>query len=111
MPTRNHDGISLAPADSGVNELASPPRQLMIAAPVDYAVAGSLSSMVVFAALYPLDVARTRQQSAGSLKPTGIVESISNIYEQEGVQGLYAGISANLISIGTSQCLYFFFTS
>jgi len=107
MTDDNHDGIAIIPPSEAAPLL--PRQHQLIAAPVDYAVAGSLSSMVVFAALYPLDVARTRQQSAGSITPTGIVESISNIYVQEGVKGLYAGISANLISIGTSQCLYFFF--
>ena len=82
---------------------------LTFAQPVDHAVAGSLSSMVVFAALYPLDVARTRQQVSGSQVPTGVLESLQLIYQDEGIQGLYAGITANLISIGTSQCLYFFF--
>eukprot|EP00946_MAST-07B_sp_MAST-7B-sp1_P003773 g3773.t1 len=86
---------------------------------VDHALSGSLSSMGVFALLYPLDVARTRQQARranGSPGdggnpgvPSGVVASISSIFEREGVQGLYAGLSANIISIGASQALYFFF--
>jgi adenine nucleotide transporter 17 len=80
--------------------------------PVDHAVAGSFSSVLVFAALYPLDVARTRQQStqANTLSSNvGVLRSLQQLYQQEGLPGLYSGLHANLVSIGTSQCLYFFF--
>lgn len=83
------------------------------AEPVDHALSGSVSSMAVFALLYPLDVARTRQQARCSTddstgdkrSSTGVVA----IFEHEGVHGLYAGLSANIVSIGVSQALYFFF--
>ena len=80
--------------------------------PVDHAVAGSAASVLVFAALYPLDVARTRQQStqANTLPSNfGVLRSLQQLYHQEGLPGLYSGLHANLASIGTSQCLYFFF--
>ena len=85
---------------------------------MDHALSGSLSSMGVFALLYPLDVARTRQQArrtdgspgdgGNAGVPNGVVASLLSIFEREGVQGLYAGLSANIISIGVSQALYFF---
>ena len=83
---------------------------------VDHALSGSLSSMGVFALLYPLDVARTRQQArrtdgspgdgGNAGVPNGVVASLLSIFEREGVQGLRRA-SAN-ISIGVSQALYFF---
>ena len=54
---------------------------------VDHALSGSLSSMGVFALLYPLDVARTRQQARSMNEPTsngvkipaGVVDSLLGI--------------------------------
>jgi adenine nucleotide transporter 17 len=90
------------------------------AEPVDHALSGSVSSMAVFSLLYPLDVARTRQQArcssddagigdSGKRTPSGTVAMLSSILEREGARGLYAGLSANIVSIGVSQALYFFF--
>lgn len=88
------------------------------AEPVDHALSGSVSSMCVFALLYPLDVARTRQQARmgpavhdneRNSRASGVVAVLSSILEREGIGGLYAGLSANIVSIGVSQALYFFF--
>ena len=98
----------------------------MDAAAVDHALSGSVSSMGVFALLYPLDVARTRQQARSkdlndSKAPKakvsqdscdsmgGVLAVLSGIVEQDGWRGLYVGLSANIVSIGVSQALYFFF--
>jgi solute carrier family 25 (peroxisomal adenine nucleotide transporter), member 17 len=111
----NHDGIfGGSHATTSTTAIAASARTNFVQ-PVDHALAGSLSSMFVFALLYPLDVARTRQQSSTYRKKkkveqtVSVYQSVLNIYKEEGVNGLYSGFSTNVISIGTSQCLYFFF--
>ena len=111
----NSDGLLMHSLVDVPDPLISTPvashHHIYTAEPVDHALSGSISSMAVFATLYPLDVARTRQQAAStsSNTPSGVFASLYNIWEQEGMAGLYSGMTANLISIGTSQCLYFFF--
>lgn len=80
-----------------------------IVEPVDHAVAGGISSMASFALLFPLDIARTRMQAQGAAcNPAGGMAAVlADIWEREGLAGLYRGLSVNLVAVGASQALYF----
>jgi solute carrier family 25 phosphate transporter 23/24/25/41 len=72
-------------------------------------VAGAVSGAVAQTCTYPFDVLRRRFQvvsmGAGKLgfQYNSVWGAISSIVRQEGIQGLYKGLSANLLKVAPSM--------
>ena len=65
--------------------------------------------MVATACLFPLDLLKTRLQSneaAGAGR--SLIATAQNVVRADGVRGLYAGLSANLVGSGMAWGLYFY---
>lgn len=76
------------------------------------AVSGALSGFLAGVAVCPLDVAKTRLQAQGTSldtrkKYTGLFQSLSKIYTEEGVRGLYRGLVPITIGYLPSWMIYF----
>jgi solute carrier family 25 folate transporter 32 len=71
-------------------------------------IAAGLSNVLVCA---PLDTARTRLQTQGlyQIKYKGIFQTLSKIYKEEGIKGLYMGSSISMIAYPINWSFYFFF--
>jgi len=63
--------------------------------------AGAVAGLLGQTASYPLDIVRRRMQTARQLgkgdKYRGVLQALRVIWEQEGLRGLYKGLSMNLI--------------
>ncbi|KAG7672182.1 hypothetical protein Ndes2526B_g06834 [Nannochloris sp. 'desiccata'] len=61
--------------------------------------AGALSGMIMWATVLPIDVAKTRMQTAwpGSARDVGLVTQLRNMYREGGRRVLYAGLTPTLI--------------
>lgn len=61
--------------------------------------AGALSGMIMWATVLPIDVAKTRMQTAwpGSARDVGIATQLRNMYREGGRRVLYAGLAPTLI--------------
>lgn len=80
----------------------------------EHLVAGVTAGLTSTLALHPLDVIKIRfavndGKSHKTPGYTGIVNAFTTIYKQEGVFGLYRGVTPNLWGAATSWGLYFFF--
>lgn len=62
---------------------------------------GGVAGIFACVCTHPLDLAKVRLQAASLPKPT-LVEMLTNILRNEGVQGLYSGLSAAVLR----QCTY-----
>lgn len=62
---------------------------------------GGAGGIVACLATHPLDLAKVRLQAAHMPKPT-IFQMAENILKQEGIRGLYSGLSASILR----QCTY-----
>ncbi|KAI7838108.1 hypothetical protein COHA_008116 [Chlorella ohadii] len=62
-------------------------------------VCGGLAGMAMWAAILPIDVAKTRIQTAypGSYYDVGILKQLQILYREDGLRALYAGLSPTLI--------------
>jgi solute carrier family 25 protein 39/40 len=70
-------------------------------------VAGALSGMFAAAVTTPFDVAKTRRQvDAGkeisSLKDSRVPAILNQIYQQDGIRGLFRGLTPRIAKIGPS---------
>lgn len=85
------------------------------------ALAGSAGALVANALVYPLDIVKTRLQvqvkrhakdthidSADHVHYEGTMHAIQHIIEQEGVSGLFTGISGSLLGVGSTNFAYFY---
>ncbi|KAK2360872.1 Mitochondrial substrate carrier family protein [Trifolium repens] len=71
-------------------------------------VSGGLSGMTAAAALYPLDLVRTRLAAQRSvIYYRGISHAFSTICREEGFFGMYKGLGATLLGVGPSIALSF----
>lgn len=61
--------------------------------------AGALSGMVMWATVLPIDVAKTRIQTAwpGSSRDVGLITQLKNMYREGGRRVMYAGLTPTLI--------------
>ncbi|SPC67071.1 related to peroxisomal membrane protein PMP47B [Ustilago sp. UG-2017b] len=75
-----------------------------------HACAGGVGGMVAMTATYPLVGISTRAAVQSSKNPEEpMVKAALKILQQEGVAGLYAGLSSSLIGIGVTNFVYYFF--
>ena len=75
-------------------------------------LAGSIAGMTARFILQPLDLVKVRlqvQDGTGAAEYKSIRHALTSIVRDEGVTGLYRGMSANLIGAGMSWGSYFFF--
>ncbi|KAL4466807.1 hypothetical protein ABPG74_010404 [Tetrahymena malaccensis] len=75
-------------------------------------MAGGLAGCSSKALIYPLDFARTRLGvDIGNNKKkrqfNGIVDCLTKVYQQDGVRGLYRGLTVGLVGIFMYRSLYF----
>ncbi|XP_071051619.1 solute carrier family 25 member 32-like [Onthophagus taurus] len=80
----------------------------------EHLVAGLSGGLVSTLILHPLDVIKIRfavhdGRSGATPKYTGIANAFVTIYRQEGVKGLYRGVTPNCWGAGSSWGLYFLF--
>ena len=84
-------------------------RQRANCPPLVHGLAGCCSGMVATACLFPLDLLKTRLQSneaAGAGR--SLVATARAVVRVDGIRGLYAGLSANLVGSGMAWGLYFY---
>lgn len=86
------------------------------------AVAGATGAVLANALVYPLDIVKTRLQvqvrpdgktlsTADEPHYTSTWDAISRIVADDGVEGLYAGISGSLIGVASTNFAYFYWYS
>ncbi|KAJ9478116.1 Mitochondrial nicotinamide adenine dinucleotide transporter 2 [Pseudozyma hubeiensis] len=75
-----------------------------------HACAGGVGGMVAMTATYPLVGISTRAAVESSKNPEEpMVKAALKILQQEGVAGLYAGLSSSLLGIGVTNFVYYYF--
>jgi len=76
----------------------------------EHLVAGVSGGVISTLVLHPLDLLKIRF-AVSSTKPTygGIKRTVSKIVTEDGVRGLYNGMSPNLLGAGAAWGFYFFF--
>ncbi|XP_074842918.1 solute carrier family 25 member 32 isoform X1 [Carettochelys insculpta] len=110
--------MSAAPGARGpVCAVESPPARAMqpLLRHVRYEnlVAGLSGGVISTLVLHPLDLVKIRFAVSDGLelrpKYTGILNCLTTVWKQEGLQGLYKGVTPNMWGAGASWGLYFFF--
>lgn len=80
---------------------------------VENLVAGLSGGVVSTLILHPLDLVKIRFAVSDGLqvrpKYNGIVNCMRSVWQQEGLRGLYQGVTPNIWGAGASWGLYFFF--
>lgn len=89
--------------------------------PWGVALAGSAGALVANAIVYPLDIVKTKLQvqvkrnekdtyvdSHGEVHYDGTLHAIQHIMQEEGLQGLFQGITGNLIGVVSTNFAYFY---
>ncbi|XP_054898380.1 mitochondrial folate transporter/carrier-like isoform X2 [Poeciliopsis prolifica] len=80
---------------------------------VENLVAGLSGGVVSTLVLHPLDLVKIRFAVSDGLelrpKYSGILHCMKSVWHQEGVRGLYQGVTPNIWGAGLSWGLYFFF--
>ncbi|XP_056330895.1 solute carrier family 25 member 32b [Danio aesculapii] len=80
---------------------------------VENLIAGLSGGVLSTLALHPLDLVKIRFAVSDGLdvrpKYSGIVHCMKSIWRQEGLRGLYQGVTPNIWGAGASWGLYFFF--
>ncbi|KAK9760664.1 hypothetical protein K7432_015093 [Basidiobolus ranarum] len=81
--------------------------------PFGDAVAGAGGALLALAAVYPLDIIKTRMQvqSKSEESYTSTWDAFVRILKEEGVGGLYAGLPAGLIGVASTNFAYFYWYS
>ncbi|PHH58588.1 hypothetical protein CDD82_2873 [Ophiocordyceps australis] len=80
------------------------------------ATAGAAGAVLANALVYPLDIVKTRLQtqvrsddkSNNETNYTSACDAITRIIDEEGIQGLYAGLSGSLIGVASTNFAYFY---
>ncbi|XP_012673477.1 mitochondrial folate transporter/carrier-like [Clupea harengus] len=80
---------------------------------VENLVAGLSGGVVSTMILHPLDLVKIRFAVTDGLqvrpKYSGIMNCMKSVWHQEGLRGLYQGVTPNILGAGASWGLYFFF--
>lgn len=63
---------------------------------LEFMMAGAVSKTVASCVAYPHEVARTRLREEGS-KYTGFWQTLSLVFKEEGIRGVYRGLTTQLI--------------
>ena len=88
-----------------VHSLKSWPQLRQEARPI---VAGVVGGGVSTLLLHPLDMLKTRQAVFGGTLRQTLVNSIKDVASENVFNGLYRGVSANILVSATSWGVYFF---
>ncbi|KAH8782892.1 mitochondrial carrier domain-containing protein [Diaporthe sp. PMI_573] len=88
------------------------------------ATAGATGAVLANALVYPLDIVKTRLQVQEVRKPgdapdptsatphyTSTWDALSQMYDEEGLAGLYAGMSGSLLGVASTNFAYFYWYS
>jgi len=59
--------------------------------------AGGMAGMAFWTAIFPFDLIKTRLQITSSKKNKSLLGELSKVYRQQGMKGLYAGLTPTLI--------------
>ncbi|CDQ77643.1 unnamed protein product [Oncorhynchus mykiss] len=107
-----------APASSGSPGSSTPfsitghIQQVYSHVKIENLVAGLSGGVVSTLVLHPLDLVKIRFAVSDGLdlrpKYNGIVHCLKYVWQQEGVRGLYQGVTPNIWGAGASWGLYFF---
>ncbi|KAM9310550.1 solute carrier family 25 member 32-like [Pholidichthys leucotaenia] len=88
-------------------------RQMLSHVRIENLVAGLSGGVVSTLVLHPLDLVKIRFAVSDGLelrpKYTGMVHCMKSVWQQEGLRGLYQGVTPNVWGAGASWGLYFFF--
>jgi len=78
---------------------------------LSHAISGLIASCYAATCTYPLDIARTRLQVQTKDEKVykGTMDVIMKVLKNEGVGGLYAGLSSQYIMTASTNFLYYFF--
>ena len=75
--------------------------------PSQDAFAGAIGAVISLITVYPLDISKTKLQVQTDKKATTIT-TLKKIYEEEGILGLYTGITSAIIQTFSGNFSYFF---
>ncbi|KAI3655856.1 hypothetical protein MP638_000916 [Amoeboaphelidium occidentale] len=77
--------------------------------PVVHFMAGGIGGTIGAVITCPLEVVKTRMQSSlyRSESHNGLMIMIKNIYQSEGIKGLWRGLGPNLVGVIPSRAIYF----
>ncbi|KAK2169855.1 hypothetical protein LSH36_6g02030 [Paralvinella palmiformis] len=73
-----------------------------------HAIAGGLGNAFAISVCYPLECARTRLQVDDKLKAKYSLGVIFDVFQEEGIVGVYRGLSSLALSLFSSSFVYFF---
>lgn len=73
-----------------------------------HAIAGSAGSIFAMSTFYPLDTIRFKKQIEDCKDKDSTFETLYKLIQNEGLSSLYVGITPGLISLGTSNFIYFY---
>lgn len=92
--------------------------------PWGLALAGSAGALVANSLVYPLDIVKTRLQTQVKRSATdtyavdpkivhyeGTIHAIQHIMQEEGLSGLFQGITGNLVGVVSTNFAYFYWYS
>jgi hypothetical protein len=91
--------------------------------PWGLAIAGSTGAVIANSLVYPLDIVKTRLQVQMKRKPgdvastvndrhyNGTIHAISTILQDEGLSGLYSGMTGSLLGVASTNFAYFYWYS
>ncbi|XP_006854607.2 protein MITOFERRINLIKE 1, chloroplastic [Amborella trichopoda] len=72
------------------------------------AMAGGFAGAFTYVCLLPLDTVKTKLQTRGASELyTGAIDVISKVLKNEGILGLYSGVSAVIVGSAISSAIYF----
>jgi solute carrier family 25 protein 33/36 len=73
----------------------------------EYLGVASIAKLIAAVATYPHEVIRTRLREAGSVVYKGVFSGLALIYRQEGIRGLYGGMTAHLFRVVPNAAIMF----
>ena len=73
-----------------------------------HALSGAIGGFTAISTFYPLNTVRLKLQVDSTLKEEGTFQILQNIYREQGLKGLYQGLTAQAIALGCSNFVYFY---
>ncbi|XP_031178733.1 mitochondrial folate transporter/carrier [Sander lucioperca] len=113
----NHGTVNVTKTVSGkpvsAVSIAGHVQQVFSHVKIENLVAGLSGGVVSTLVLHPLDLVKIRFAVSDGLelrpKYSGILHCMKSVWQQEGLRGLYQGVTPNIWGAGASWGLYFFF--